>query len=83
MVYLGLYALCLFEPRQILGTIVVHSPSCSLAPQALKELDKLCDLMRKARDGVRPRQILASDIPLVISYFLALAAASARSMSFR
>ena len=45
---------------QILGTIVTRSPSCSLAPRALTELDKLCTLLRNARTGVRPSQLLVS-----------------------
>ena len=52
---------------QILGTIVTRNPSCSLAPRALVELDKLCTLLRNARTGIRPSQLLVS-LTLLVSF---------------
>ncbi|KAF8517951.1 hypothetical protein BU17DRAFT_91378 [Hysterangium stoloniferum] len=47
----------LFVPC-ILGTIVVRSPGCKLAPTALAELDKICELLLKAKEGFKPSTLL-------------------------
>ncbi|KAF8577711.1 hypothetical protein K439DRAFT_532906 [Ramaria rubella] len=48
----------LFVPCMVMGTIVARSPSCSLAPTALTELDTICELLDKAQEGIRASKLL-------------------------
>jgi len=48
----------LFVPCLVLGTIVIRSPGCKLAPTALAELDKICELLQKAKEGFRPSALM-------------------------
>ena len=43
-----------------LSTLVSFSPRCAMAPMALAELNRVCDLFKRASDSHRARSILVS-----------------------
>jgi len=55
---------------QIFGSLVIKCPGCQLARNALAELDKIANLLERAKTGTRPSTLLVSGYPAFRDIYL-------------